>query len=368
MRRTILFAALAAALPALAKEVPVPTVDVAICLDTSGSMDGLLESAKLRLWAIVNELARAKPTPVLRVALFQYGNNGLTPESGWVRMESPLTTDLDALYAKLTPLSTNGGDEYVARVVREATRGLDWAASSGGLKLILVAGNEAATQDPQFTNAQVFKEAISKGIQVNTIFCGSPTDPVAAGWRDAAALADGQYACIDQQAGAVAMSTPYDKKLAELSGEMNRTYVAYGDRGREGAEKQERADALSSNAAPEAAAQRAQAKSSGLYRNSEWDLVDACDDKDFDLSKVKDEALPEEMRMLDLAGRKAYLEKKTDERRKLQEEVQKLSREREAYVEAERKKQAGKGAQGFDEAVRGAIRAQAERKGMRFGE
>ena len=34
-------------------------IDLAICLDTSGSMTGLIESAKQRLWALVNDLALA---------------------------------------------------------------------------------------------------------------------------------------------------------------------------------------------------------------------------------------------------------------------------------------------------------------------
>ncbi|MHC4652135.1 MAG: hypothetical protein ACYTES_14940 [Planctomycetota bacterium] len=42
------------------------TVDLAICLDTSGSMSGLINAARQKLWAIVNELALAEPTPKLR--------------------------------------------------------------------------------------------------------------------------------------------------------------------------------------------------------------------------------------------------------------------------------------------------------------
>src|SRR6266550_3451359 len=69
------------------------SVDVAICLDVSSSMDGLVASAKQKLWDVVNDLARAKPAPNLRVALFSYGNNAYDPKTGWVRQELDLTSD-----------------------------------------------------------------------------------------------------------------------------------------------------------------------------------------------------------------------------------------------------------------------------------
>ncbi len=66
-------------------------IQVAICLDTSGSMDGLIDAARQKLWAIVNDLALAKPTPRLEVALLTYGNDGHKEADGWVAVQSPLT-------------------------------------------------------------------------------------------------------------------------------------------------------------------------------------------------------------------------------------------------------------------------------------
>src|SRR5256885_14895878 len=83
-------------------------IDVVICLDVSNSMDGLIASAKQKLWDIVNDLARAQPTPDLRVALYSYGHNGYDRAVGWVRKDLDLTTDLDEVYRKLNGLTTNG--------------------------------------------------------------------------------------------------------------------------------------------------------------------------------------------------------------------------------------------------------------------
>jgi biopolymer transport protein ExbD len=67
-----------------AKEVGKP-IDVVICLDVSGSMNGLISSAKTKLWDIINDLAKIKPTPQLRVALYSYGHSTYDAKAGWVR-------------------------------------------------------------------------------------------------------------------------------------------------------------------------------------------------------------------------------------------------------------------------------------------
>src|SRR5437660_12157709 len=112
------------------------SIDVVICLDVSNSMDGLIASAKTKLWDIVNDLAKAKPTPDLRVALYSYGNDGYDAKIGWVRKELDLSTDLDALYQKLNALTTNGGTEYVARVCRDALEQQKWADDKDALRII----------------------------------------------------------------------------------------------------------------------------------------------------------------------------------------------------------------------------------------
>ena len=373
MKTALLLAAALSVLPLAAEEAALksserPKVDLVLCLDASNSMDALIASAKLKLWAIVSEMAKARPTPELRVALLSYGNTGYDQAKGWVRLDCPFTTDLDGLSAKLDAVTTHGGDEFVARVVKEALDSLEWTPSTRALKVVFVAGNESASQDPRFSLEQVFGEAIARGIQVNTIYCGSPSDGDASGWQKAATLADGQFACIDKDHGTVVMAAPQDGKLAELSGKLNATYVGYGANGRLRASVQQEADRNAASLAPSAAAERACAKSGKCYENSDWDMVDALQNKQMDLSKLKEEDLPEEMRKLDAAGRQAYVEKKAEERKALQEEIQKLSQERACYVRDEMKKQGLNDEKSLDNAIRKAVREQAERKGMRFSE
>lgn len=341
-------------------------VDLVICLDTSNSMDGLIDAAKQKLWDIVNELGRAKPKPLLRVGLYAYGTPGYGADNGYVKKLTDLTDDLDSVYGFLTALRTNGGDEFVARVTRAATLEQAWSKDKGALKIIVVAGNEGAGQDRQFDSLAMAKQAITAGIVVNTIYCGSPADNIAPGWRAVAQAADGQFASIDQNQGIVVVSTPHDQKLAELSGTLNKTYVGYGRGAAAGYARQEAADKASFSASPAAAAGRAMAKVGGQYRNAAWDLVDARDQKDFDLAKVKEEDLPDEMKKMTLDERKAYLEAKAKERAALQQQINELSKQRADYISAEMKKSGKTTDQAFDAAMLKAIRAQAERKGMKF--
>jgi Mg-chelatase subunit ChlD len=65
-----------------------PVVQIAILLDTSGSMEGLIEQAKGQLWKIVNEFIAAKQNgqrPEVQVALYEYGKSSLAQSSGWIR-------------------------------------------------------------------------------------------------------------------------------------------------------------------------------------------------------------------------------------------------------------------------------------------
>src|SRR5262245_5175384 len=192
--------------PQDAKPGPKP-IDVVICLDVSNSMDGLIASAKHKLWDIVNDLAKAQPTPELRVALYSYGNNGYDPKVGWVRKDLDLTTDLDEIYRKLNALSTNGGEEYVARVCRDALNEQKWSAAPDALKIIFVCGNEPASQDPQVKLADVAALGKKQGVIINPIYCGNAADGDATDWKQFAALAGGRFANINQDRGAVAIAT-----------------------------------------------------------------------------------------------------------------------------------------------------------------
>jgi hypothetical protein len=350
-------------------------IDLVLCLDVSGSMNGLIDSAKLRLWDIVNELARLKPTPNLRVALYSYGHTTYPAANGWVRKDVDLTEDLDDVYKALNALTISGGTELVARVTRAALTEQKWSTAPGALKLIFVCGNEPVDQDKEFTLEAVAALAKKDGVIVNTIYCGPGTHPEAAGWARFAGQCGGKYVNIDQNRAVqqVTVKTEYDAEILRLSGEMTRTYLAYGKEGKDRAANQLAQDnnALKAGAGkkggpPAAALSRAESKATALYRNSAWDLVDRMkEDKDFDLKSIKEEDLPDELRKLKPEDRLAYLKKKVEERAEIQKKIADLSAKRQKKLDEERAKQPRSEAeQALDEAVKAVIRDQAKAKGF----
>jgi hypothetical protein len=348
-------------------------VDLVLCLDVSGSMNGLIESAKVRLWDIVNELARLKPTPKLRVALYSYGASGYPADKGWVRKEVDLTEDLDDVYKVLNALRTGGGTELVARVTNTALDEQKWSQDKDALKFLFVAGNEPVDQDKQVTLDEVAAKAKKAGVIVNPIYCQRDGTPEAKAWANFAGLTGGKYMNIDMNRAAAqpVVRTEFDEKIVKLGEELNKTYVAYGKDGKRGAENQLAQDANAAKAGPPggpggfggAAVERSVTKAGALYRNSTWDLVDRMKDKDFDLKKIPEDELCDEMKKLKPEERMEFLKKKAAEREKIQKEINALSAQRQKKIDEERAKQPKTEAdKALDEAVKGLIRDQAKGK------
>lgn len=350
------------------KETKRPLVQIAILLDTSNSMDGLIEQAKSQLWKISNEFIKARQegvVPDVQIALYEYGKSSLSRESGWIRQILPLTTDLDKVSEELFALRTNGGDEYCGWVIKRAVEDLEWSPASDAYKVIFIAGNEPFTQGPM-NYAEYCKAAITKGIIVNTIHCGPEATGVNTKWKDGAELADGKYLVIDQNRAVVSIEAPQDKEIARLGVELNKTYIAFGRGGTESLKRQARQDenALALAPASGAVVQRSISKASANYQNSSWDLVDAAKQKDFEITKLKEEELPVEMQKMKVDERKAYVEKNSQQRTKLQKQISDLNAEREKYVAQRMKETAG--ANTLDSVVITAVRDQAQKRNFKF--
>ncbi|MBM4014201.1 MAG: VWA domain-containing protein [Planctomycetes bacterium] len=350
-----------AALPPAAS----PRVELAICLDTSGSMDGLIDAARQKIWTIVNELALVEPTPKLRVALLTFGNDGHDPARGWTRVDVPFTEDLDLVSQQLFALTTNGGTELVARVLSAAHRELDWSADPKDLKLVVVAGNESAEQDTEVRNADACRVLIERGIVVNSIYCGSPADELAPAWLQVAKLADGHFASIDQQNGTIVIETPFDGELATLSTAMNETYLPLGSAGAVAWGNQRAQDANAEKCNSATAASRALSKAGGLYSCS-WDLVEQVKSGQLKLEEVKKEDLPEKLRELSLEAKQKCVDENWARRQELQQKIGATATKRAAAVAVEMEKRGATELAAFDGAVRAALRKQAAAKGLRF--
>lgn len=344
-----------------------PVVQIALLLDTSNSMDGLIDQARTQLWKIVNEfivLKRQGKRPELQVALYEYGNDNLPADKGHMRQVVPLTTDLDKVSEELFALKTRGGYEFCGMVIQLAAQELSWSGSKDALKLIFIAGNEPFTQGTVDFHKSC-AAAIAKGVAVNTIYCGPYEEGVATDWKNGAALADGSYMNIDQNQQVAHVDAPQDKEIARLGAELNNTYIPYGAQGRSGQARQEAQDSNALSAAKGAAVQRAVSKASGYYNNASWDLVDGVKQGQIKLAEVDEKALPENLQKMSADERKVYVETKLKEREKLQQTISQLSEERKQYVAKKMAELSKGGSQTLDAAMIAVIRQQASQKGLK---
>ncbi len=316
-------------------------IQVALLLDTSNSMDGLIEQAKSRLWNIVNTLTTLKysgKTPTIEIALYEYGNDGLSAEKNYIRQVTALTTDLDLISEKLFSLKTNGGSEYCGAVISDATKELKWDDGKNNMKLVYIAGNEAFNQGG-INYKDAIGTALKNNIYVNTIFCGDQNEGIKLLWKDGADTATGKYFNINSNQTIQYILTPYDTKINELNIQINTTYVGYGVKGETKKMNQMVQDKNAESISAANSTERAVSKSSAIYRNDDWDLIDRVkEDKDA-LSKIKAEELPSELKDKTTEEIKKFVAEKTKERETIQKEITELAKKRQDFIDAEAKKQ-----------------------------
>lgn len=342
-------------------------VDLVIVLDTSGSMEDLLDSARSRVWDIVNELGRMTPQPELRVGLVTFGSPDVaTAEEGFVAVRTDLTSDLDALYARLMSLTTAGGDEMVGWALQAAVEKMSWSPDPKGLRLVFIAGNESADQGVDRVDFRAVGETARRGdIIINALYAGSRETATAESWPDVARAGGGNFSAIDASASLVQVPTPYDQQLLDLNARLNGTYLPFGSQGEAGLSNQRVQDNNATRLGVQSCSSRVVAKGSALYDNSSWDLVDAAGKDGFQWAALADSELPEELRPLSRPERQARVDELRATRQGIQERIQELSSTRETYLRGLRDRK-GQG-EGLDEALRRALIEQASAKGFKRG-
>jgi Mg-chelatase subunit ChlD len=334
-----------------------PKIEVMFALDTTGSMSGLIEGAKRKIWSIANFIAQGDPKPDLRIGLIAYRDKG----DAYVTRFYDLSDDLDKVFERLQSFEAAGGGdtpEHVSRALHEAVHKTSWSKEQAVLKQVYLVGDAPPHTDYNdgFDYRKIAKDAHEMGIHINTIRCGGDRQTQLV-WNEIANSASGEYASIDQSGGVITVATPYDDKLAELNGKLVGTAVGWGRYRGEVAEK-----VSASRAMPKAAA----ADRAGFFGlkggavSGAGDLVKDAEEGRVDIAAAPAAALPAEVATLDADGRKAWVEKKKAERESIQAEINKLNLERAKYLKERRK------ADAFDARVEDTIRSQAKSIGVAY--
>lgn len=323
---------------ASAREAAQDTVQIALLLDTSGSMEGLINQARSHLWKVVDDLGKmtrvvdGKTRHVkIELALYEYGNDAIPAEAGYIRQVLPFTTDLDTVSERLRGLVTNGGSEFVGQAIATSVASLRWSSDPAALRFVFVAGNEEFDQGP-VTAATAMAAAARKDINVQLIYCGAKDST----WEAAAQLASSDLVTIDHNQVAQYIASPQDAEILRIGNELNRTYLAYGADGNASVERQANTDASSAQLSTKVALERAQLKATRNYRNANWDVVDAVEINDQFLDQAADGDLPVELRGKDLAEKRRIVAANAARRAALRSRIKELEAARSAFLAAQR--------------------------------
>lgn len=342
-----------------------PQVEVVFCLDTTGSMGGLINAAKQKIWAISNQIAGGNPTPQLKIGLVAYRDRS----DAYVTKITQLTDDLDAVYADLMKFQAQGGGDFpesVNQALHESVTKINWSNGKNVLKIVFLVGDAPPKMDykDDVKYQETCQLAAKSSIIINTIQCGGNAETKTA-WQDICRLAEGSYVQIEANGGPIeVVATPFDKELAEINGKLASSTLAFGgEKMRRMAH--EKADAATKLSAPAAAARAGFAGKSGNV--AAYDLLDNIKSGKVKLESLKKDELPNELQKLTLAEQKAYLNKVEAERNELRKRAVELDRKRNDYIKEElAKKSKDAPANTFDSQVLRILSNQAQRINVRY--
>ena len=341
------------------------TLEMVFALDTTGSMGGLIEGAKQRIWGIVNEVMQSGERPNVRVGLVAYRDRG----DRYVTEVFRVTDDLDAVYSALMDYRAEGGGdtpENVRRALSQSVHNAGWSQPSDRIAQVIFLVGDAPPHSDYQDEPDTKKSAVEAkrlGMIVNAVQCGNITGTKEA-WQEIAQYGGGRYFAIPQDSGVVAINTPYDEKLGALSRQLGGTFIAFGRAEAQQSQnaRQGEIETKISKAAPAAQADRAMNKAINSMSYS-GDFLQSLENGTVKLETVKPEELPEELSRLSPAERKQEIEKRQAQRQQIRSEIKELSKARDDFIKKERSKAGGPNS--FDEVVAEALKLQLAAKGFK---
>jgi hypothetical protein len=344
-----------------------PTVEVAFVLDTTGSMGGLIEGAKRKIWSIATAIVDSNPDADIRMGLVAYRDIG----DDYVTRKVELTRDIQDLYASLLELKARGGGDWpesVNEALDVAVNKLQWTTGSDARRIVFLVGDAPPHMDyAQDTKYPLtLAAAKQKDIIVNAVLAGNAADTERV-WRDIAQNGNGRFIPIPQDGGqVVVIETPFDEDIIILQREINGTVIPYGPRA-----MQKRTEDKTMQLSRVAAAAPSQASEMASFINKrskatseavtgDGDLVADVGSGRSSFSAIKEEDLPDNLRAMKPEQRVDEVNKQMNQRKALNEKLGALVAKRDRYVADSRAKAPPK-ASSFDRVVEDTLKAQIKR-------
>jgi hypothetical protein len=358
--------------PSLERPVtqPPPKIEVVFALDTTGSMGGLIQAAKEKIWSIATTMAQAQPAPEIRMGLVAYRDRG----DAYITRVTDLSSDLDSVYATLMDFRAQGGGdgpESVNQALADAVKRISWSSDQSAYKVIFLVGDAPPHMDYQddIKYPQVLATAKAKGIVVNTVLAGNDLNTGRI-WMQIAQAGNGHYAQVAQDGSAVAIATPYDERLAQLSAALDQTRLYYGSAEEKAkrALKQAATEKLHKEASVASRARRATfnvSKSGAANLLGEGELVEDVINGRVELDELAPQALPAPLQAMSPQEQKVLIGKTSERRADLKKEINELAQQRARFLR-DKVKAAGGASASLDQKLYDAIREQSGDKGMSF--
>lgn len=347
-----------------------PKIEVVFVLDTTGSMGGLLQAAKEKIWAIATTMASAQPAPQIKLGLVAYRDRG----DAYITRVLDLSDDLDSMYAALIDFQAGGGGdgpESVNQALYDAVHKISWSQDQSTYKVVFLVGDAPPHMDynDDVKYPTTMAVALTKGIVVNAIQCGQ-NQRTTQGWQRVAQLANGRYFQVEQAGNAVAIATPYDKQLALLSKKLDDTRIYYGSAEKR-AQQQLKIKATNKLHTLTSFASRARRATFNASKTGETnllgkgELVDAIANGRVDLSSIKKDQLPEPMQAMNVTEQKAMIKENSTQRNEILRQINQLSTQRAGFLH-KKVDAAGGAKESLDEKIYSAVREQTKSRGLRY--
>ncbi len=347
-----------------------PRIEVVFALDTTSSMSGFIQAAKEKIWSIATTMASAQPAPEIKIGLVAFRDRG----DAYITQVTDLSEDLDSVYAKLMDFkAVGGGDgpESVNQALYDAVHGVSWSQGTDAYKVVFLVGDAPPHMDYQdeIRYPETLKVANSKGIRVNTIQSGRDANTTRQ-WQQIASLSQGDFFNVAEDGSAVAVTTPFDKHIAELSAKLDDTRLYFGSVEQKARQKLKQAATRKLHAAASVAT-RARRAAFNTSRSGERnflgknELVDAVAAGRVDLDAMAEDELPASLQAVAPEERESVVKKQAAKRSELTQLITELAGKRDAYIAD--KVEADGGAEGsLDNKLYETVRAQGAAKGMSY--
>ncbi len=346
-----------------------PVVDVVFVLDTTGSMSGLIQTAKEKIWSIASTMASAQQTPDIRIGLVGYRDRG----DAYVTRVVDLNNDLDSVYATLMDFQAGGGGdtpESVNQALYDAVYAMSWSNAEQAYQTIFLVGDAPPHMDYNETQyPAIVAAANERGIVINTIQAGNIPSTIEP-WTTIASLGHGNFFQVDQAGGAVAYESPFDKEIATLAAKLDATRLYYGtaEEKRLMDDKVAATEKVNAKASVAARARRGTFNAGEAGRENllgDNELVDAIASGVVALEEIESDELPAALKPMPREEQVAYVAQLAEERADIQQKIRRLAKDRDQFI-AKKVDEAGGLHDSLDQKLYETVKEQAGKSGLEY--